>query len=264
MLGSEIVKCLVERDIDYIGLNTDNFDLVTGCIEDVVDLGYVHSVICTAVAHTLDNTGGCFSKFIKTNVIGPYRIASEIYPRRFHFVSSDYVFCRDGRIKYTSDEQSPSCMYGFSKADAEVILSSNKTNSTIYRCGPMFGVNPCRGKKRPNIIETMVLSAKEKSTCCWSKGLANITYARDAAQIVVDEVFSEYEGYGIMHLVQGGDYSLFDVARLVYRMVGTNPELVESGEEYGHASLSSSPKTMMWDDAVVAYLKEAGHLVVLN
>lgn len=264
MLGSEIVKCLDERGIDYIGLNTSNFNIANTSLENCVDLGYVNSVICTAAAHTLDNTGGSITNFVATNVVGPYKIAKEVYPKRFHFISTDYVFAPDTYNAWTRKMQNPICTYGFTKAEAEALLSSSEVNASIYRCGPMFGVNPCRGKQYPNIIERMVSCARAGQDCEWSGGRSNITYARDAANVIVDSVFSELSGYTIRHCVQDGDYSLYDVAKLVYRMIGVDCDLVRNGGAYARASLSRDPDMMMWDEAVVAYLKEAGHIVAPN
>lgn len=250
MLGAEIVDNLSKKGYNIVGLNTSNFDVAAGRLDDYDDL---HSIICTAAIHRYDEKTDP-QKFLETNVLGPYSIYLSHSDVRFHYISTDYVFSPNpvGGRYGTLAQQYPTCFYGSSKAYFETIAKS-EDNIAIYRCGPMFGRYPCRGKGTPNIVDRMIAAAKKNEPSTWSSGPCNITYAYDAAKCICDSVVGESKR--IVHTVQWGEYSLVDVCRLVYRLFNADPSLVKSGQPYNHGGLKADSRMSRWDEAIVSYIK---------
>lgn len=259
MLGSEIKHLLKEMGFTVIGLNTGNCDIASLRVGEYVDLADIYSVVCTAAMFGPSQYN---ERLMNVNAVGPVSVAREIYPKRFHFISTDYVFSRGSGFAYTNTEQTPTCAYGFSKMVAESLLVGGRTVSTIYRCGPMFGINHCRGKSTRNVIDQMIVSALVDCDCYWTSGESNITYARNAATFICAEVDADRDDkFRIYHTIQTGDYSLYEVARFIYTKLGVDANKVHYSSEYQHGRLYPCDKMLNWKDAIMMYMEELGYAV---
>ena len=189
------------------------------------------------------------------------------------YISTDYVFDGQGTRPWQPDDKcySPLNLYGQSKLDGELAVSSILKKYFIVRIAWVFGLN---GK---NFIKTMINVGKTHDTVrVVNDQIGTPTYTFDLARLLVDMV--ETEKYGYYHATnseseEGGYISWYDFCCEFYKQYGLTTKVVPvSTEEYG-LSVAARPfnsrldKSKLvkagfkplptWQDAIRRYLKEA-------
>ncbi len=185
------------------------------------------------------------------------------------YISTDYVFDGQGDRPWDPDDKcyAPLNVYGQSKLDGELAVSSILQKYYIVRIAWAFGLN---GK---NFIKTMINVGKTHDTVrVVSDQIGTPTYTFDLARLLVDMI--ETDKYGYYHATNEGGYiSWYDFTREIYKQAGVDTKVVPvSTAEYG-LSVAARPKNSRldksklveagfkplpdWKDAVKRYLKEA-------
>lgn len=185
------------------------------------------------------------------------------------YISTDYVFDGKGTRPWQPDDKcyAPLNVYGQSKLDGELAVSSILSKYFIVRIAWVFGLN---GK---NFIKTMINVGKtHDSVRVVSDQIGTPTYTKDLARLLVDMV--ETEKYGYYHATnEGGFISWADLAEEAYRVAGMDVKVNRvTTVEYG-ASIAARPfnsrldKNKLvasgftplpdWRDAVKRYIEEA-------
>ena len=189
------------------------------------------------------------------------------------YISTDYVFDGQGERPWEPDDEcyAPLNVYGQSKLDGELAVSSLLSKFFIVRIAWVFGLN---GK---NFIKTMVNVGKTHDTVrVVNDQIGTPTYTLDLARLLVDMV--ETEKYGYYHATNsesepGGYISWYDFTREIYRQAGMKVNVIPvTTAEYGlskavrpfNSRLDKSKLVTAgfeplptWQDAVGRYLKEA-------
>lgn len=129
------------------------------------------------------------------------------------YISTDYVFDGQGETPWKPDcrDYAPLNVYGQTKLDGELAVSSALEKYFIIRIAWVFGVN---GK---NFIKTMLNIGKnhDKLTVV-SDQIGTPTYTFDLARLIVDMI--ETEKYGYYHATNEGGYiSWYEFAREIFR-----------------------------------------------
>lgn len=189
------------------------------------------------------------------------------------YISTDYVFDGQGTRPWQPDDKNyaPLNVYGQSKLDGELAVSSLLENFFIVRIAWVFGLN---GK---NFIKTMVNVGKTHDEVrVVDDQIGTPTYTKDLARLLVDMV--ETDKYGYYHATNSesapGEYiSWADLAEEAYRAAGmkVNVDRVTTAE-YGLSKAARPFNSRLdksklveagftplpdWRDAVKRYIEEA-------
>ncbi len=205
------------------------------------------------------------------NHIGTRNIAeaAKTVDAKMVYISTDYVFDGQGTRPWEPDDKcyAPLNVYGKSKLDGELAVSSLLDKYFIVRIAWVFGLN---GK---NFIKTMINVGKtHDSVRVVNDQIGTPTYTLDLARLLVD--MAETDRYGYYHATNEGGYvSWYDFCCEFYRQYGLNTKVIPvTTEEYGLSKAARPFNSRLdksklvengfkplpdWRDAVARYLKEA-------
>lgn len=184
------------------------------------------------------------------------------------YISTDYVFDGQGKQPWDPDcrDYKPVNVYGRSKLEGELAVSSILEKYFIVRIAWVFGVN---GK---NFINTMLNLGKTHDTIrVVSDQIGTPTYTEDLARLLAD--MAETDKYGYYHATNEGGYiSWYDFACEIFRQAGYGTKVIPvTTAEYGlskaarpfNSRLDRSKLTKAgfaplpdWRDALSRYLHE--------
>lgn len=259
--------------MSYVSMDITDRESVLATIEKIRPDVVVHCAAWTAVdaAEQEENR----DKVHAINAEGTRNIAEAVkaVDAKMVYLSTDYVFDGQGTAPWEPDcrDFSPLNVYGQSKLDGELAVSSILDKYFIVRIAWVFGLN---GK---NFIRTMINVGKtHDSVRVVNDQVGTPTYTFDLARLLVDMI--ETEKYGYYHATNaeaepGGYISWYDFCREFYRQYGLKTEVIPvTTQEYG-LSLAARPMNSrldksklekagfkplpVWKDAVARYLREA-------
>ena len=253
----------------YVGLDITDADSVSKVISDISPDAIIHCAAWTAVDAAEDEENR--DKVHRINAEGSRNLAlaAKKAGAKMLYISTDYVFDGQGTRPWEPDDKcyAPLNVYGQSKLDGELAVSSILEKYFIVRIAWVFGLN---GK---NFIKTMINVGKTHDkvrVVCDQIGTP--TYTLDLARLLVDMI--ETEKYGYYHATNEGGYiSWYDFCCEFYRQYGLSTKVEPvTTEEYGlskaarpyNSRLDKSKLTEngfeplpTWQDAVRRYLEEA-------
>lgn len=188
------------------------------------------------------------------------------------YISTDYVFDGQGERPWQPDDKNyaPLNVYGKSKLEGELAVSSLLTKYFIVRIAWVFGVN---GK---NFVTTMLRVGKNHDTVrVVTDQIGTPTYTRDLARLLVD--MAETDKYGYYHATnEGGFISWYDYTCEIYRQAKISTKVIPvTTKEYGLSKAARPFNSRLdksklveagfrqlpeWKDALIRYLKEIGEI----
>lgn len=299
-LGHDVMNELAKRG--YEGIGTDIAPEYSGVADgtavvsmpyvqlDITDADAVDKVICElkpdVVVHCAAWTAVDLAededkreKVHAINAGGTANIANACKKTgsKMVYISTDYVFDGQGTTPWKPDckDYKPLNVYGQSKLDGELAVSSTLDNYFIVRIAWVFGKN---GK---NFIKTMLNVAKTHSTLkVVNDQIGTPTYTFDLARLLVDMI--ETDKYGYYHVTNEGGYiSWYDFTKEIFRqatLLGRTEYsedkvtvLPVTTAEYGLSKAARPFNSRLdksklvengfkplptWQDAVARYLKE--------
>ena len=253
----------------YVQLDITDREAVLKTITEVKPDAIIHCAAWTNV----DGAEDPEKKDIvhRINAVGTQNIAdaAKAIDAKMLYLSTDYVFDGQGERPWEPDDKcyAPLNVYGQSKLDGELAVSSTLSKYFIVRIAWVFGLN---GK---NFIKTMINVGKTHDTVrVVNDQIGTPTYTLDLARLLVDMIGTEK--YGYYHATNEGGYiSWYDFCVEFYRQYGLTTTVIPvSTAEYG-LSVAARPfnsrleKSKLvkagfkplptWQDAVRRYLKEA-------
>ena len=253
----------------YVQLDITDGAAVSKTIEELKPDVIIHCAAWTNVdgAEAPENQ----AKVHQINAVGTENIAraAKAVDAKMVYISTDYVFDGQGERPWEPDDKcyAPLNVYGQSKLDGELAVSSILEKHFIVRIAWVFGLN---GK---NFIKTMIKVGKTHDTVrVVNDQIGTPTYTLDLARLLVDMV--ETEKYGYYHATNEGGYiSWYDFCCEFYKQYGLTTKVIPvTTAEYGlsvaarpHNSRLEKKKLVeagfdplpIWQDAVSRYLKEA-------
>lgn len=255
--------------VPYVQLDITDKEAVKIAVESIKPDAIIHCAAWTAVDAAEDEENRV--KVDTINHLGTQYIAdaAKSVNAKMLYLSTDYVFDGKGERPWEPDDKcyAPLNVYGQSKLDGELAVSSTLEKYFIVRIAWVFGLN---GK---NFIKTMINVGKTHDTVrVVNDQIGTPTYTADLARLLVDMI--ETEKYGYYHATNEGGYiSWYDFCVEFYKQYGLNTTVVPvSTEEYGLSKaarpfnsrldksklIASGFKPLpTWQDAVSRYLKEA-------
>ena len=253
----------------YVQLDITKESSVKEIIEELKPAAIIHCAAWTAVDAAEEPANQ--EKVFAINAFGTKYIAeaAKSVSAKMVYISTDYVFGGQGERPWKPDDKcySPLNVYGKSKLEGEIAVSSILEKYFIVRIAWVFGLN---GK---NFIKTMINVGRTHDTVCVvNDQIGTPTYTFDLARLLVDMI--ETEKYGYYHATNEGGYiSWYDFCCGFYRQYGLNTTVIPvTTEEYGlskaarpfnsrldKSKLVSAGFTPLpsWQDAVSRYLEEA-------
>ncbi len=253
----------------YIKLDITDGNAVSTVISKEKPDAMIHCAAWTAVdaAEDADKT----DLVRAVNVTGTQNIANAArkIDAKMVYISTDYVFNGKGTEPWRPDDKNyaPLNVYGKSKLDGELAVSSTLEKFFIVRTAWVFGLN---GK---NFIKTMINVGKTHDPVrVVNDQIGTPTYTPDLSRLLVDMI--ESDKYGYYHATNEGGYiSWYDFCVEFYKQYGLPTKVIPvSTAEYGQNKAarpfnSRLDKTKLiesgfkplpdWKDAVKRYLKEA-------
>lgn len=290
-LGFDVMNELVKRDYEAVGSDVaaeyngvsgnSSIDGMKYMTMDITDAGVVKRVITevnpdvvvhcaawTAVDMAEDDEN--VEKVRSVNAGGTRNIANVCRELdcKMVYISTDYVFDGQGTEPWQPDckDYKPMNVYGQTKLEGELAVSSTLDKYFIVRIAWVFGVN---GK---NFIKTMLNVGKKcDKVRVVNDQIGTPTYTYDLARLLVDMI--ETDKYGYYHVTNEGGYiSWYEFTCEIFRQAGYSTEVIPvTTEEYGlskaarpfNSRLDKSKLTEngftplpVWQDALARYLKE--------
>ncbi len=253
----------------YVQLDITDKDAVLSVIEEIKPDAIIHCAAWTAVdaAENEENK----AKVHSINADGTRFIAeaAKAIDCKMLYLSTDYVFDGKGERPWEPDDKcyAPLNVYGQSKLDGELAVSSTLDKYFIVRIAWVFGLN---GK---NFIKTMINVGKTHDTVrVVNDQIGTPTYTLDLSRLLVDMV--ETDKYGYYHATNEGGYiSWYDFCIEFYKQYGLTTNVIPvTTAEYGLSKAARPFNSRLnksklvesgfvplpdWKDAVKRYLAEA-------
>lgn len=208
MLGSEIVRQLSEKNINFVGTDIDvditNPQALAGFIK-----GKHISYIINCSAYTAVDKAESDADFAKKlNEDGPRNIANlanQIHAKMIH-ISTDYVFDGTGSVPYTEDMPvAPIGVYGKTKAAGEAAVRQNLKEYYIIRTAWLYG---WAGK---NFVYTMIKAMNtHESVKVVNDQKGSPTFAWDLASVIIKIINKNDVPYGTYHCTDLGEITWCD------------------------------------------------------
>ena len=255
--------------VPYVQLDITDKGAVSKVIAEIQPDAIVHCAAWTAVDAAEDEENR--TKVNAINHFGTQYIAdaAKAVDAKMVYISTDYVFDGQGERPWKPDDKcyAPLSVYGQSKLDGELAVSSILDKYFIVRIAWVFGLN---GK---NFIKTMINVGKTHDTVrVVNDQIGTPTYTLDLSRLLVDMI--ETDKYGYYHVTNEGGYiSWADLAEESYRIAGMNVNVMRvTTAEYGLTKAARPANSRMdksklveagftplpdWKDAVRRYMKEA-------
>lgn len=255
--------------VSYVQLDITDRDAVLSVVKEIRPDAIIHCAAWTAVDAAEDQSN--WERVDRINHLGTQYIAeaAKSIDCKMLYLSTDYVFDGQGDRPWRTDDKcyAPLNVYGQSKLDGELAVSSILDKYFIVRIAWVFGLNG------NNFIKTMINVGKTHDTVrVVNDQIGTPTYTIDLARLLVDMV--ETERYGYYHATnEGGFISWYDFCVEFYKQYGLNTKVIPvSTEEYGLSKAARPHNSRLdksnlveagfiplpdWKDAVRRYLEEA-------
>ena len=267
-LGHDVMIHLHRQGIEGIGVDIQDFDLTD---EDAV-MSYVKKVQPSAIIHcaaytAVDKAESDIARCCMINGEGTKNLvrAAVSVKAKMMYISTDYVFPGEGVEPYeTMDPKGPKNIYGQSKLQGEMAVSSQMTAYFIVRTSWVYGVNG------NNFVKTMLRLGKERDSInVVCDQIGSPTYSYDLARCLVDLI--QTTRYGVYHATNEGFCSWAEFAQAIMDKAGLNckvhPVLTiqyktaaarplnsrMSKDSLDRAGIARLPQ---WEDALERYLRE--------
>lgn len=258
------------ENMPYIQLDITKKDQVNEVMEKVHPDAVIHCAAWTAVdaAEEPEN----IAKVRAVNVDGT-RFIAEVCKKlgaKMLYISTDYVFNGKGTTPWDPDckEYDPLNVYGQSKLDGELTVSSLLDKYFIVRIAWVFGLNG------NNFVKTMLKVGKNHDTLrVVNDQIGTPTYTRDLSHLLVDMI--QTDKYGYYHATNEGGYiNWYDFAKEIFKIAWYPTTLIPvSTKEYGLSKATRPFNSRLdkrklvengfkplpdWKDALARYLKALG------
>lgn len=252
-LATHAEKALLEAGVEPVVLSVHELDITSA--SDVARIIDRHrpDVVLNAAAYTaVDAAEDNEAKASLVNETGP-RLLAEALARhggRLLHISTDYVFGGASDRPYeTDDPVDPQGAYGRTKLAGELaVRAALPDRSHIVRTAWVYG------GPTANFVDTMLRLERERDTVdVVDDQIGCPTWVADLAAGLV-ELSGASVPAGVLHFVNAGQASWFDLARETFRLAGADPARVHPVDSAAFARPAKRPawsvlSTRSWTDA---------------
>lgn len=225
-LGHHLVARLADvPDDTAVGLNRSDLDVTDAAAVAAAVAEHSPDVVINAAAYTnVDGAETDEANAYRTNHDAPANLAAALQTHggRLIHVSTDYVFSGDAAVPYeTTDATGPRTAYGRTKLAGEnAVRQALPDQSWVVRTAWVYG------GPGPNFVDTMRRLSTERPTVdVVEDQLGSPTWVADLAVGLIELGRSNVEP-GVLHYVNAGQASWFDLARAVFAEIGADAQRV--------------------------------------
>ncbi len=217
-LGKEFANSLTNKNIEYLGYDLPNINIVN--YSDVISTvqNFKPDVIINCASfNNVDLAEFEYEAAYKTNVIGIenlVRVCEKSNIKLIHF-STDYVFNGFKRFPGLYDEEdipAPVNNYGKTKLEGEKIIQDNLKNYLIFRLSWLYG------EGEQNFVHKAMQWAKDKEILHIANDEISVpTSTRLVTEVTLNAINNNLTG--LFHLINTGYASRFDWAIEIYKIL---------------------------------------------
>jgi dTDP-4-dehydrorhamnose reductase len=225
-LGTHLVQLLMAAGADVIAPAEADLDITDAEVVHATLANHRPDVVVNGAAYTaVDAAEEHEDVAYSVNATGPRILAESVaeHPNtRLIHVSTDYVFAGTGTEPYEVDSPvGPAGAYGRTKLAGErAVLGALPGRAHVVRTAWVYG------GPSPNFVDTMVRLAGERETVnVVDDQIGSPTYVRDLAGGLIELAGAGPAG-GVLHYVNAGQASWYELAREVFRLIGADPDRV--------------------------------------
>lgn len=228
-VGTHVAALLTAAGVDVVALGRDGLDVTDAAAVDDAVARVRPDVVVNTAAHTaVDAAESEPDAAYAGNRDAPAHLAAALarHGGRLVHVSTDYVFAGDADRPYEpGDPTGPRTVYGRSKlAGEQEVARLLPDASVVVRSAWIFG------GPGANFVGTMQRLERERDTVdVVSDQTGSPTAAADLAAGLVElggKLAAGEEFPAVLHAVNAGTASWFDLARATFAGVGADPERV--------------------------------------
>jgi dTDP-4-dehydrorhamnose reductase len=226
ILGTEVIRVLQNKKYKWVApsskeLDIRNRDLVFKYISDFKPSWIINCAAWTNVDAAEDSFEAACE--INQHAVENLGTAASFFDCRVIHISTDYVFSGESDEPYIeSATPEPINKYGESKLRGEKSLIAVLPDSYVIRTSWLYAAT---GK---NFVTTMVdKSLKHETVSVVDDQVGSPTYARDLGRGIL-AIIEDTPPPGIYHFSNGGSCSWHELARYIYRIIGSDPELIKA------------------------------------
>ena len=226
-LGHHVLQVLAETDHQVVAVNRQQLDVTDRAAVDNVLADVRPDVVVNAAAYTaVDAAETDEDRADLVNHVAPRLLAEGLARRggRLIQVSTDYVFAGDAQRPYEpADPTGPRTAYGRTKLAGErAALAALPDRTTVIRTAWVYG------GPSANFVDTMLRLEGERDTLdVVADQIGSPPYVRDLAQCLVALGAAAEQPVGVLHFVNAGQASWFDLARETFRLAGADPDRIK-------------------------------------
>ncbi|HZC74173.1 MAG TPA: dTDP-4-dehydrorhamnose reductase [Jatrophihabitans sp.] len=218
-LGSHLISLLAGQDA--IGLTIDDLDITSPQAVDDAIRRLRPDVVLNAAAYTaVDAAESEEATAFAVNEAGPRLLAAALatHGGRLIHVSTDYVFGGRAKRPYEpNDPTRPRTVYGRSKLAGERAARTALRDCHIVRTAWLYG------GPGPNFVDTMLGQERSQRTVdVVADQVGSPTWVRDLAGGLV-ALGTAGVRPGVLHYVNTGQASWYELAQEVFRQIGADP-----------------------------------------
>ncbi len=266
-LGYDVIKLLKEKNIDCIGVDKDDFDLLNETETKTFIINQEPNVIIHCAAYTnVDKAEDEKRLCYNINVNGTKYVAeaAKILKCKIIYISTDYIFSGDGDKPFNvTDKAKPINYYGKTKYLGELEVKNATDSYFIVRVSWVFGING------HNFVKTMLRLGNTKDNInVVDDQIGSPTYTVDLAKLLLEMLYSDK--YGIYHATNEGFCSWYDFAVKIFEYSRKNID-VKKVDSSAFKTIASRPlnsrlsksslqengfcRLRKWEDALKEYIE---------
>jgi dTDP-4-dehydrorhamnose reductase len=214
MLGRELSSHLSLGGTDFIASDREVDIRQPAQLWDFARAKRIQWIINCAAYTAVDKAEDEKEAARKINAEGAGNVARTARRLGAHIIhiSTDYVF--DGRLSrpYREDDPvQPICVYGATKAEGEILVLRECSESFILRTAWLYG------RFRTNFVHTMLKLMRDRESVdvvCDQRGAP--TWASDLARAIISVIRSGLQAHGIYHYTNAGETNWYEFARAIH------------------------------------------------
>ncbi len=240
VLGTEVLRMLQNEKIDYVAPKSSDLDIRNrNQLSDFIKYFKPTWIINCAAWTDVDNAETSYEEACELNVVAVENIAIVAVARacKVIHVSTDYVFDGESEKPYQEDSPAkPINKYGESKLRGEKALIAMLHESFVVRTSWLYGID---GK---NFVKTIAGNAlRNEPARVVNDQFGSPTSAKDLAAGIVS-IIRIQPPPGMYNFSNEGSCSWYELARNIYGILGSDPELVEAIDSDSLSRAAKRPK----------------------
>ncbi|SIR46870.1 dTDP-4-dehydrorhamnose reductase [Halanaerobium kushneri] len=213
-LGYDVVEKLNEENIEYLGVDKEDFDLTNEQETKDFILDYAPDVIIHCAAYTdVDQAEVERNLCYQVNVEGTRYVteAAKELDAKMLYISTDYVFDGQGEKPFeVTAPPNPINYYGETKYQGEQKIQKLLDKYFIVRTSWVFG------EHGENFVKTMLKLGEERDEISVvADQYGSPTYTGDLAELIIDMI--KTDKYGIYHATNEGFCNWYKFAKEIFK-----------------------------------------------